>query len=45
MSRRGDGPLRDSLAGSFATWRALPCNVFLGVHGSFVNLDGKRDRL
>jgi metallo-beta-lactamase class B len=30
---------------SFATWRALPCDVFLGVHGSFFDLDAKRARM
>ncbi len=30
---------------SFATWRALPCDVFLGVHGSFFELDAKRARM
>jgi metallo-beta-lactamase class B len=29
---------------SFATWKALPCDVFLGVHGSFFDLERKRAR-
>jgi metallo-beta-lactamase class B len=29
---------------SFATWRALPCDVFLGAHSDFFDLDTKYDR-
>ena len=29
---------------SFATWRALPCDVVLGAHPSFFDMDRKRDR-
>jgi metallo-beta-lactamase class B len=29
---------------SFAVWKALPCDVFLGVHGSFFDMDRKRAR-
>jgi metallo-beta-lactamase class B len=29
---------------SFAIWRALPCDVFLGVHGSFYDMQRKRAR-
>ena len=32
-------------AGSFATWKALPCDVFLGAHGQFYKLDRKFPRL
>lgn len=27
---------------SFATWKALPCEVFLGSHGRFFGMDAKR---
>src|SRR4029078_5629019 len=37
--------IADDFARSFATWRALPCDVFLGVHGSFFDLDSKRGRM
>jgi metallo-beta-lactamase class B len=30
---------------SFARWKALPCDVFLGVHGAFYDMAAKRDRL
>jgi len=30
---------------SFATWRALPCDVVLGAHPSFFDMDHKRDRM
>jgi metallo-beta-lactamase class B len=30
---------------SFATWRALPCDVLLGAHGVFYDLDRKHRRL
>jgi len=29
---------------SFEVWRALPCDVFLGVHGAFYGMDDKRAR-
>jgi len=29
---------------SFATWRALPCDVVLGAHPSFFDMDRKRDQ-
>jgi metallo-beta-lactamase class B len=30
---------------SFAIWRRLPCQIFLGAHGSFFDLAGKSKRL
>ena len=30
---------------SFATWRSLPCDVVLGAHPSFFDMDRKRDRM
>jgi metallo-beta-lactamase class B len=30
---------------SFAIWRALPCDIFLGAHGVFYDLDHKYQRL
>lgn len=30
---------------SFATWKALPCEVFLASHGQFFDLQAKRKRL
>lgn len=30
---------------SFATWKALPCEVFLASHGRFIKLDAKRTAL
>jgi metallo-beta-lactamase class B len=30
---------------SFATWKSLPCEVFLASHGFFFDLHGKRKRL
>jgi metallo-beta-lactamase class B len=30
---------------SYATWRSLPCEVFLGSHGQFFDLKGKRAAL
>ena len=32
-------------ARSFAKLKTLPCDIFLGSHGSFFDLDGKRGRL
>jgi len=29
---------------SFATWKALPCDVFLGSHGNFFDLEKKWKR-
>jgi metallo-beta-lactamase class B len=29
---------------SFAIWKALPCDVFLGVHGGFYDMERKRAR-
>lgn len=37
--------IADDFARSFAVWRALPCDVFLGVHGEFFGLASKRERL
>ena len=31
--------IADDFARSFATWRALPCDVFLGVHGDFYDME------
>jgi metallo-beta-lactamase class B len=30
---------------SFAVWKSLPCDVFLGAHGAFYDLERKYDRL
>jgi metallo-beta-lactamase class B len=30
---------------SFARWKAMPCDVFLGVHPAFFDMDEKYDRL
>jgi metallo-beta-lactamase class B len=30
---------------SFARWRELPCQIFLGAHGAFFDLQGKSKRL
>ncbi|MBS0334137.1 MAG: subclass B3 metallo-beta-lactamase, partial [Proteobacteria bacterium] len=30
---------------SFATWKALPCEVFLGSHGQFFDMHAKREKL
>jgi metallo-beta-lactamase class B len=37
--------IAEDFARSFAIWRALPCDVFLGVHGDFYDMDTKRGRL
>ena len=37
--------IAEDFARSFATWRALPCDVFLGVHGDFYDMEPKRRRL
>jgi metallo-beta-lactamase class B len=34
-----------AFAHSFATWRSLPCDLFLGAHGSFFDLQAKWKRL
>jgi metallo-beta-lactamase class B len=36
--------IAEDFARSFATWEALPCDVFLGVHGAFYGMAGKRAR-
>jgi metallo-beta-lactamase class B len=36
--------IADDFAHSFAVWKALPCDVFLGVHGDFYDMSAKRDR-
>jgi metallo-beta-lactamase class B len=30
---------------SFAVWKSLPCDVLLGAHGSFFDMEAKRERL
>jgi metallo-beta-lactamase class B len=37
--------IAEDFAHSFAVWRALPCDVFLGVHGQFFGMEEKRRRL
>lgn len=37
--------IADDFTRSFATWRALPCDVFLGVHGAFYGMEEKYRRL
>jgi metallo-beta-lactamase class B len=37
--------LTAAFLGSFATWRALPCDLFLGAHGDFFDLQRKWKRL
>jgi len=37
--------IADDFSRSFATWRALPCDVFLGVHGAFYGMEEKYRRL
>lgn len=37
--------IAEDFSRSFATWRALPCDVFLGVHGLFYGLEEKHSRL
>jgi metallo-beta-lactamase class B len=34
--------IADDFARSFAVWKALPCDVFLGVHGGFYDMSEKR---
>jgi metallo-beta-lactamase class B len=36
--------IADDFARSYATWKALPCDVFLGVHGMFYGMEDKRAR-
>jgi metallo-beta-lactamase class B len=36
--------IADDFAHSFETWKALPCDVFLGVHGGFYDEEAKRAR-
>jgi metallo-beta-lactamase class B len=36
--------IAEDFARSFAVWKALPCDVFLGVHGAFYDMGGKRKR-
>jgi len=36
--------IADDFARSFAAWKALPCDVFLGVHGAFYDMARKRAR-
>jgi metallo-beta-lactamase class B len=36
--------IADDFARSFATWKALPCDVFLAVHGDFYGMRDKRRR-
>jgi metallo-beta-lactamase class B len=37
--------IADDFERSFATWRALPCDVLLGAHPTFFDMDRKRDRM
>jgi metallo-beta-lactamase class B len=37
--------IADDFRRSFATWRALPCDFFLGAHGSYYGIDAKRAAL
>jgi metallo-beta-lactamase class B len=37
--------IADDFERSFATWRALPCDVVLGAHPAFFDMDRKRDRM
>lgn len=37
--------IAEDFARSFEVWRGLPCDVFLGVHPMFFDLDAKRERL
>jgi metallo-beta-lactamase class B len=36
--------IAQDFARSFAVWKALPCDVFLGVHGAFYDMSAKRAR-
>jgi len=35
----------EAFEGSFATWRRLPCDIFLGAHASFFGMQAKARRL
>ncbi len=35
----------DDFERSYAFWRSVPCDVFLGPHGDFFQLDEKRERM
>jgi metallo-beta-lactamase class B len=37
--------IADDFRRSFAVWKSLPCDVPLGAHGSFYDMDKKHDRL
>jgi metallo-beta-lactamase class B len=37
--------IADDYKKSFRIWKSLPCDVFLGAHGQFFNLTGKREAL
>jgi len=37
--------IADDFRRSFATWRSLSCDVLLGAHGAFYDMQSKRDRL
>ena len=37
--------IMDDFRRSFATWRKLPCDLFLGAHGSYFGLTEKRARM
>jgi metallo-beta-lactamase class B len=37
--------IASDFAHSFAIWKALPCDVFLGAHGDFYGMHAKYDRL
>jgi metallo-beta-lactamase class B len=37
--------IADDFRRSFALWRSLPCDVPLGAHGSFYDMETKRRRL
>lgn len=36
--------IADDFARSFAIWKSLPCDVFLGSHGAFYDMSAKRSR-
>ena len=37
--------IMDDFRRSFATWRKLPCDLFLGAHGSYFGMAEKRARM
>ena len=41
VNNKGYPQIADDYVRSFATLRKLPCDIFLGAHGSFYNLDAK----